>query len=122
MALAVAAVGLFVVRALHRSADTLDDLFLAQTRYLDELPTRYVDLAIFAAAAMSLFLELSVIRWQGTVFEFFAFYKNFTLLSCFAGLGLGYSLASRDRTPLAAVIPLLVWQCMFLIAFRFGMS
>jgi hypothetical protein len=36
------------------------------------------------------------------VFEFFAFYKNFSLLCCFAGLGLGYSLASRDRIPLAA--------------------
>jgi hypothetical protein len=31
--------------------------------------------------------------------------KNFTL-SCFAGLGIGYSLASRDRTPLVLVVPL----------------
>ena len=108
-------------RALRRSAGSLDELFLAQTRYLDELPLRYVDLAIFGAAALSLFLELAVIRWQGTVFEFFAFYKNFTLLSCFAGLGIGYPLAAKDRTPLPAVVPLLAWQFALLIAFRFGM-
>jgi hypothetical protein len=121
LALAVAAAGWLVVRTLRRSEAALDDLFAAQTRYLDELPIRYVDLAIFGAAAVSLFLELAVIRWQGTVFEFFAFYKNFTLLSCFAGLGIGYSLAAKDRTPLAAVVPLIAWQFVFLIAFRSGM-
>jgi SAM-dependent methyltransferase len=121
LAIAVALVGVFVVRALRRRETTLDDLFAAQTRYLDELPIGHVDLAIFGAAAVSLFLELAVIRWQGTVFEFFAFYKNFTLLSCFAGLGIGYSLAAKDRTPLPVVVPLLAWQFVFLIAFRSGM-
>jgi spermidine synthase len=121
LAIGVAVVALLGIRALRRSERTLDELFAAQTRYLDELPVRYVDLAIFAAAAISLFLELAVIRWQGTVFEFFAFYKNFTLLSCFAGLGIGYSLAAKDRTPLPLVIPLLAWQFVFLIAFRSGM-
>jgi spermidine synthase len=81
-----------------------------------------VDVAIVGAAAVSLFLELAVIRWQGTVFEFFAFYKNFGLLSCFAGLGLGYALADRDRIPLALVIPLLGWQLALMIGLRFGMA
>jgi SAM-dependent methyltransferase len=121
LALAIAALGVVVARALRSSGTELDELFVSQTRFLDELPVRYVDVAIFGAAALSLFLELAVIRWQGTVFEFFAFYKNFTLLSCFAGLGIGYSLAARDRTPLVAVIPLLAWQFAFLIAFRSGM-
>src|SRR5258705_5886090 len=49
-----------------------------QATFLDALPLRHVDLAIVGAAALSLFLELAVIRWQGTVFEFFAFYKNFS--------------------------------------------
>ena len=118
-ALAAVAFGMF--RLLRSSERSLDDLFADQTRFFDELPVRWVDVAIFGSAALSLFLELTVIRWQGTVFEFFAFYKNFTLLSCFAGLGLGYSLSSRDRTPLAAVVPLLAWHFVFLIAFRFGM-
>jgi spermidine synthase len=118
---ALAAVAFVVLRRLRSSESTLDDLFAGQTRFFDELPVRWVDVAIFGSAALSLFLELTVIRWQGTVFEFFAFYKNFTLLSCFAGLGLGYSLSSRDRTPLVAVVPLLAWHFLFLIAFRFGM-
>jgi hypothetical protein len=120
-AAAVIAAGLAMQRWLRRSEAWLDELFVAQTTWLDELPVRWVDLAIFGSAALSLFIELAVIRWQGTVFEFFAFYKNFTLLACFAGLGIGYSLGARDRTPLAAVVPLLLWQFAFLIGFRFGM-
>jgi hypothetical protein len=121
LTIAIVAAGLAAVRALRSAAPRLDSLFAAQTQFLDELPARHVDIAIFGAAALSLFLELAVIRWQGTVFEFFAFYKNFTLLSCFAGLGIGYSLGARDRTPLALVMPLLAWQFAFLIAFRAGM-
>ena len=71
-----------------------------QNDFLDSLSPQYIDWAIFGAAALSLFLELAVIRWQGTVFEFFAFYKNFSLLCCFAGLGLGYALADRRSIPL----------------------
>jgi spermidine synthase len=121
IALALAAAAFVVFRVLRAFTPALDDLFVSQTQHLDDMPIRWVDAAIFASAALSLFLELTVIRWQGTVFEFFAFYKNFTLLSCFAGLGLGYSLAGRDRTPLPAVLPLLAAQFVFLIAFRFAM-
>jgi spermidine synthase len=117
----ILAAGAGMLRWLRASKSGLDDLFATQTTWFDELPIGWVDAAIFGSAALSLFLELAVIRWQGTVFEFFAFYKNFTLLACFAGLGLGYSLASRDRIPLVAVVPLLVFQFLFLIAFRFGM-
>jgi spermidine synthase len=118
---ALAALGLAGARLLRAYEASLDAAFVDQTAYLDELPLKWVDLAIFGSAALSLFLELAVIRWQGTVFEFFAFYKNFTLLSCFAGLGIGYALAGRDRTPLVFVVPLLAWQFLFLIAFRSGM-
>ena len=55
-----------------------------------------VDLAIAISAALSLFLELALIRWQSSVLEFLAFYKNFSLLACFAGLGLGYALADAE--------------------------
>src|SRR3989442_6139839 len=52
-----------------------------QDDFLGAFEPRYLNLAIFGAAALSLLLELAIIRWQGTVFEFFAFYKNFSLLS-----------------------------------------
>jgi spermidine synthase len=87
----------------------------AQRHFLDTLEARYIDVAIAGSAALSLFLELALIRWQSSVLEFLAFYKNFSLLACFAGLGLGYALAARDRIPLQMVVPLLGAQfCFFL--------
>ena len=108
-------------RVLLRIEQSVDADAQAQASFLDAFPERWVDLAIAGAAAMSLVLELAVIRWQGTVFEFFAFYKNFGLLTCFAGLGLGYAIANRDRIPLALVIPLFAWQFVLLIALRHGL-
>jgi SAM-dependent methyltransferase len=93
-----------------------------QVSFLDNFPVRYVDLGIFGSAALSLLLELAIIRWQSTVFEFFAFYKNFSLLACFIGLGIGYALASRNRIPLALVLPCLAWQFGFMIFLRYGMG
>ena len=92
-----------------------------QDNFLSSFAPGYVDLAILGAAALSLVLELAVIRWQGTVFEFFAFYKNFSLLCCFAGLGLGYALADRRHVPLTLTIPLLGWQFMLMMGLRFWM-
>ena len=93
----------------------------AQARYLDELPERWVALAILCSAGLSLFLELSMIRWQGSVWEFFAFYKNFGLLACFAGLGLGYALARRRHIPLVFSMPLIALQMLLFIGLRYGM-
>src|SRR5260370_12862713 len=100
----------------------LDSHARDQAIFLRSFPDRYVRFAIFGSAALSLFLELAIIRWQGTVFPFFAFYKNFSLLSCFAGLGLGYSMANRERIPLNFTIPLLAWQFALMLGMRYGMS
>jgi hypothetical protein len=86
-------------RVLHGLQPVIDANALAQAQFLDALDPRYVNLAIALAAALSLFLELALIRWQSSVLEFLAFYKNFSLLACFAGLGLGYALAARSRIP-----------------------
>jgi len=103
-------------RVLHGLQPVIDANALAQAQFLDALDPRYVNLAIALAAALSLFLELALIRWQSSVLEFLAFYKNFSLLACFAGLGLGYALAARSRIPLMMVLPLLAAQfCFFLL-------
>jgi hypothetical protein len=107
---------------LRRIETRVDGNAREQAAFLGAFPIRHADLAIFGAAALSLFLELAVIRWQGTVFEFFAFYKNLSLLCCFAGLGLGYALAASDRIPLSLTIPLLGVQFALLIGLRFGMA
>jgi len=107
---------------LHKAQASIDANAHEQSDFLKTISPRYLDWAILGSAALSLLLELTVIRWQGTVFEFFAFYKNFSLLCCFAGLGLGYALADRNRIPLAFTIPLLGWQFGLLISLRYGMS
>ena len=67
-------------------------------RNIKSLPEKYIPLLVLVSAALSLFLELTFIRWQSTVFPFFAFYKNFGLLSCFAGLGIGYDIIRRSSS------------------------
>src|ERR1035438_2159944 len=111
---------LLFYRAIKKAGPYLEAGAQQQADFLGGFDSRYVDLAIFASAALSLFRERAVIRWQSTVFEFFAFYKNFGLLSCFAGLGLGYALAGRGRIPLFLSIPLLVWQFLFMSILRFA--
>lgn len=120
--LAVLVLTLAVCALLRRFDARLDTYGREEVRFLNDLAPKYVNWGIFGAAAVSLLLELAVIRWQGTVFEFFAFYKNFTLLCCFAGLGLGYALAGRDRLFLFLVIPLLAWQFGLMIGLRFGLA
>ncbi|MBZ5498461.1 MAG: hypothetical protein LAP85_18840 [Acidobacteriia bacterium] len=106
---------------LRKSGPAIDSLCRKQVEFIDFLPDTYLVPAIVAGAALSLFLELAVIRWQGTVWEFFAFYKNLSLLACFAGLGLGYALAGRDRIPLVFAAPLLSLQMGLLIFLRYGL-
>jgi hypothetical protein len=106
--------------ALKKLVPFIDVSAQAQARFLDALNLKYVDAAILFAAALSLFIELSCIRWQSSILPFFALYKNFSLLACFVGLGLGYALATRDRIPLVVVLPLLAWQFLFMTILRYG--
>ena len=115
--LALAAALLFA-RLVKRLEGPLDAVALRQAAFLDGVGVPRAAVAIAGSAALSLFLELAVIRWQGCVWEFFAFYKNLGLLSCFAGLGLGYALAGRDRIPLVLTAPLLAFQVLLLEALR----
>ncbi len=120
-ALLVLAATVGLARAMRRLSPTIESLAAGQARFLDEIAPRRVPLAIVASAALSLFLELAIIRWQGTEWEVFAFYKNFGLLACFLGLGLGYALASGPSIPGVLVLPVLAMQLLFLIALRHGM-
>jgi spermidine synthase len=107
--------------SLRRVAAGLDARSREQASFLDALSPDLVDRAIAFSAFLSLALELAIIRWQGSVFELFALYKNLGLLACFAGLGLGYALARRDHIPLIATIPLLSLQLLLLTFLRYGM-
>ena len=121
LCLAAIATGAFYY-ALKKLVPFVDASAQAQARFLDTLNAKYADAAILFSAALSLFLELCIIRWQSSVLPFFAFYKNFSLLACFVGLGLGYALAARDRIPLVIVLPLLAWQFSFMTIVRYGLD
>jgi SAM-dependent methyltransferase len=93
-----------------------------QSKSIDGLKTNHLFAAIVLSAGVGLFLELAVLRWQATVFQFFAFYKNFSLLACFAGLGLGYAVSNRRQIPVIATIPLLTWQFVTFLVQRYGVA
>jgi spermidine synthase len=114
------AIGLITTWLLSRMTPAIENLADGQSRFLDLLPDRWVPLAIAASAAGSLALELAIIRWHGTVWEIFAFYKTFSLLACFAGLGLGYALSKREQVPAVMVFPLVVLQLLVLLGLRTG--
>jgi spermidine synthase len=84
-------------------------------------PARWVSKLEFAPAAfegfswwqlvlwslLSLFLELLVIRWISSEIRIFAYFKNFVLIGCFLGFGLGCYLSRRRVNVLLLIIPLL---------------
>jgi len=121
-AIAIALIALTGIVVLVRWRGALDRAAADQARFLDLLPISRVPISILGAAALSLFLELVMIRWQGSVFETFAFYKNYTLLACFLGLGLGYALARRDAIPLVFTIPSLALQMLVMLILRHGLT
>ena len=65
---------------------------------------------ILIACALSLFLELAIIRIHSSFIHYFSFLKNISLISCFLGLGIGYSLRQHKVTSLNWIFPLLFLQ------------
>lgn len=55
---------------------------------------------------LSLFMELLMIRWVSSEIPIFAYFKNFVLIACFLGFGLGCYLARRKINLLLMLIPL----------------
>ncbi len=67
------------------------------------------------ASILGLFLELLMIRWMSSEVRIFAYLKNYMLVSCFLGFGLGCFLCRRLVNLVALVAPLL--SLVFLIEF-----
>src|SRR5260370_21884148 len=66
----------------------------------------YRQLALASAAA--LFLELLMIRWISSEIRVFAYFKNFVLIACFLGFGLGCCLCGRRIRAMAWFVPSLI--------------
>jgi spermidine synthase len=57
---------------------------------------------------LALFLELLMIRWISSEIGAFAYFKNFVLIACFLGFGLGCHIAHRRINLMLVVLPLLI--------------
>ena len=89
------------------------------TKQVDALPARYDWLWVALAAGLGLYLELVIVRFHASCFQLFAFFKNFSLLSCFLGLGIGYALGQGRPLFTPLVLPMLAVQVAALHALRF---
>jgi len=68
--------------------------------------TSYGRLALISG--LSLFLELLMIRWVTSEISLFAYFKNFVLVACFLGFGLGCMLCRRRIHVNVMIAPLLL--------------
>jgi SAM-dependent methyltransferase len=59
-------------------------------------------------STLGLFLEMLLIRWISSEIHIFAYFKNFVLIACFLGFGLGCYLCRRKINLLAVLFPLLM--------------
>ncbi len=57
---------------------------------------------------LSLFVEMLMIRWVSSEIRIFAYFKNFVLVACFLGFGLGCYLCRRRVQLMAMLTPLLL--------------
>lgn len=90
------------------------------TDAIDALPDSHIWLWIALAAGLGLYLELMIIRLHSSYFQLFSYFKNISLLSCFLGLGIGYSRGGRRPLTTPLVMPLLTAQIMVLWLLRFA--
>src|SRR5246127_3165232 len=77
---------------------------------------------IVLVTMVSLLLELVMIRWLASVFPVFSFFKNFTLLACFLGLGAGYAVSDKQPCAPALVLPMLALFVLVIALLRYDVG
>src|SRR6201996_5781389 len=94
----------WLARPLEREIDLMGSLFEGE---FVKASTQEKIRLIVLVTMVSLLLELVMIRWLASVFPVFSFFKNFTLLACFLGLGAGYAVSEKQPCAPALVLPML---------------
>jgi spermidine synthase len=61
---------------------------------------------LLVISAAGLFLELLMIRWISSEISIFAYFKNFVLIACFLGFGIGAYLCRKPINLLATLAPM----------------
>ncbi len=67
---------------------------------------------LFVISILGLFLELLMIRWISSEITIFAYFKNFVLIACFLGFGLGAYLCRQPINMLSSFAPLVYFALM----------
>src|SRR6266849_1599660 len=65
---------------------------------------------LILASVLGLYLELLLIRWISSEIRIFAYFKNFVLIACFLGFGLGCYLTRRAISILMLGVPVLFFS------------
>ena len=65
----------------------------------------YTTVGLVLSSVLGLYLELLLIRWISSEIRIFAYFKNFVLIACFLGFGLGCYLAKRAISILTLCVP-----------------
>ncbi len=107
-------IGIYFLKNLKKIIFSNNFVFKTQRAKFDNLSKKEIFFKIILAAGLSLFLELSIIRIHSSYLHFFSFLKNVSLISCFLGLGLGYSLKKYKIYSVNWVYPLLTLQIIML--------
>ena len=94
----------WLARPLERQVDLMGNNF--ETGFASSSTKEKIRLIVLVTM-VSLLLELVMIRWLSSVFPVFAFFKNFTLLACFLGLGAGYAVSEKQPCAPQLVLPML---------------
>src|SRR5262245_40989463 len=113
--IAIAAIVIFVVFLRKPEAGAWYGKMVDETvQALDKALTRRMSLWIAVSSAIVLFLELCLIRWMAALVPHLSLFRNFGLLACFLGIGLGY-LTGRSRPfLLPLLLPLIGLQFLHL--------
>ena len=104
---------------LERQVDVMGALF--ETGYGNTSTSEKIRLIVLVTM-VSLLLELVMIRWLASVFPVFSFFKNFTLLACFLGLGAGYAVAEKQPCAPALVLPMLALFAGVIVLLRYDVA
>ena len=80
------------------------------TDHIDTLSDRHAGWWILLASGLGLYIELLIIRWHASCFTLFAHFKNISLISCFLGLGIGYTMGRRRPLTTPLLLPALAIQ------------
>src|ERR1700739_1198712 len=62
---------------------------------------------LILVSLLSLFVEMLMIRWVSSEIRIFAYFKNFVLIACFLGFGLGCYLSRRRANLATTILPLI---------------